>query len=139
MFLSQEFAEHSAAAVDGYAAAGGYLELKSLSAESARRAFPADSYGANEWLAATLNPAQLTLAVLALCRGDNFTAFAHTPVLKVDEADQGWKVCTPRGDILAQKVVFATNAYGGHGLEELIAPLVAQAHKLPTGPHLPGS
>lgn len=74
-----------------------------------------------------------------MAKGDQFAAYAHTPVTGVEGKPGEWSVSTPRGVIRTPKVVFATNAYGGHALESLIAPLVAQAQKLSPGPALSGS
>lgn len=76
------------------------------------------SYG---WPAATLNPAQLTLSI----HTDNlslggYELYSWAPVRQVVEADQGrWKVMTSRGSVIADKVVFATNAYSQALIPEL--------------------
>lgn len=137
IFLSPEFAEHSRVAVDAYRDAGGRVDLTEKSPEEAAKAFPTKSYGATAWPAGTLNPAKLTLGVLGLC--DGLVICGNTPVLRVTGEEGVWKVSTPKGEIVAKKVVWATNAYGGHGLEGLITPIVAQAHKLSKGPKLEGS
>lgn len=98
--------------------------------------------GAFAWRAATLNPAQLTLAIHTQNvskAGDGYRMFSHTPVLRVDEGDKGkkWSVVTSRGIVKADKVVFATNAYSQAvvpELEGLIVPWRAQAVKLPPAP-----
>jgi glycine/D-amino acid oxidase-like deaminating enzyme len=84
-----------------------------------------NSYG---WQAATLNPAQLTLSIHTenLSLG-GYELYSWAPVHKVSEATgDRWEVHTPRGSVLADKVVFATNAYSQAlipELEGLITPM----------------
>ena len=104
--------------------------------------------GAFSWSAATLNPAQLALAIHQLNVSEGgYRLFSHCPVIRVDEAgasdgsgrdvDGKWSVVTARGTVKATKVVFATNAYSQAvvpELEGLIVPWRAQAVKLPPAP-----
>ncbi|BEI82191.1 hypothetical protein CcaverHIS002_0300590 [Cutaneotrichosporon cavernicola] len=130
--LSASFAEHSAKALEAYVAAGG-TPATHLSAETETRM---GCVGATKWRAATLNPAQLTLGVIGLCESDSrFKAFSHAPVWHVSKEGDGWMVDGPRGQVRANKVVWATNAYRGcAGLEGYVQPQGAQAHKLSRAP-----
>ncbi|WVQ79001.1 hypothetical protein IAT38_001093 [Cryptococcus sp. DSM 104549] len=100
-----------------------------------------NALGAYEWDAASLNPAQLCYAVhhVNLALG-GYKLFTWTPVTAVTEAEGGeykWKVQTPRGSVLAKKVVFATNGYTSlvmPEMERLITSLQAQAVKLDLPP-----
>ena len=77
------------------------------------------SYG---WDAATLNPAQLTLAIHTenLSLG-GYELYAWAPVHNVTEVgnDNKWTVHTSRGGVVADKVVYDTNAYSDALLPEL--------------------
>lgn len=71
-----------------------------------------------------------------------FNLQTHTPVLSLDksttttttaETEYGWSVHTERGDVLAKKVVLATNAYTSHLLPQfadLIVPCRGQMSAL---------
>jgi glycine/D-amino acid oxidase-like deaminating enzyme len=150
--LTPEFAAHSASALAAYAAAGGVSPAVHLSAEEARRETRVECVGATRWPAATVNPAQLTLGVLALCEEDTrFQAYTHAPVTRVLGTEGAWEVAGPRGTVRARKVVWATNAYGFPGVEGVVQPqggesspawggerrgplTAAQAHKLARAP-----
>ncbi|CAK9783596.1 unnamed protein product [Cutaneotrichosporon oleaginosum] len=131
--LSSAFAASSASAHAAYAAAGGptptFLDAAAASAATV------PCLGATAWRAATLNPAQLTLGVVALCEADErFAAYTHAPVCSVTRESGGWAVRGPRGCMWAKKVVWATNAYGAGPVRGLVAPQGAQAHKIPPAP-----
>ena len=84
-----------------------------------------NSYG---WQAATLNPAQLTLSIHTENESlGGYELYAWAPVHKVTDADDGkWNVQTSRGSVLAEKVIYATNAYSQAlipELEGLITPM----------------
>lgn len=58
---------------------------------------------------------------------DGLNLQAHTPVLEVIQTDGpggSWKVVTPRGSIVAKKVVHTTNAYASHLLPEYAETIV---------------
>lgn len=84
-----------------------------------------NSYG---WQAATLNPAQLTLSIHKENASlGGYELYSWAPVHNVTEASgANWDVHTSRGSVLADKVVFATNAYSQAlipELEGLITPM----------------
>jgi glycine/D-amino acid oxidase-like deaminating enzyme len=148
--LTHDFSEYSAKALDGVRKSGSTVEVKVLSGERAKdvshqhpcaavlplieQATRVDdvknSYG---WQAATLNPAQLTLSIHTenLSLG-GYELFSWAPVHNVSEATRDrWEVHTPRGSVLADKVVFATNAYSQAlvpELEGLITPMRGKSY-----------
>ncbi|KAK9780001.1 putative FAD dependent oxidoreductase domain-containing protein [Seiridium cardinale] len=64
--------------------------------------------------AATLWPYKFILHLLSLVVDKGVNLQTNTPVLKISESadfDGNWTVSTPRGDIRAKQVVFATNGY----------------------------
>jgi glycine/D-amino acid oxidase-like deaminating enzyme len=84
-----------------------------------------NSYG---WQAATLNPAKLTLSIHTENESlGGYQLYSWAPVHQVTDGEGGkWKVHTPRGVVLAEKVIFATNAYSQAlipELEGLITPM----------------
>ena len=74
----------------------------------------------------------------------SFNLQTHTPVTSFKPApagEQGWEVVTPRGSIIAKKVLLATNAYTSFLLEEyadLIVPARGQMSALLPPPQLRG-
>lgn len=139
--MSDEFVAYSAKALDGVRKAGSAEVVEVLDGDAAKKVRPAricidrsdielivqatrvddvkQSYG---WNAATLNPAQLTLSIHTenLSLG-GYNLYAWAPVHKVTEAEDGqrWNVHTSRGSVVADKVVYATNAYSDALLPEL--------------------
>ncbi|EJT47860.1 hypothetical protein A1Q1_03237 [Trichosporon asahii var. asahii CBS 2479] len=165
--LTEDFAAYSQQANDAFAQAGGHppAPLGREGAQKAARSQSAvEAYG---WEAATLNPAELTLAIHKLCKDtERYDAFTFCPVLGLtpgvnpdvlirpdpdvesreatDPAETpgcaGWTVATARGSVRARKVVLATNGYTDSVMPMGIVPVQAQAHLLssPT-PHLDSS
>jgi glycine/D-amino acid oxidase-like deaminating enzyme len=91
-----------------------------------------NSYG---WQAATLNPAQLTLSIHTENQTlGGYELYAWAPVHKVTDANHGkWNVQTSRGSVLADKVIYATNAYSQAlipELEGLITPMRGTSENL---------
>ncbi|SJL05402.1 uncharacterized protein ARMOST_08769 [Armillaria ostoyae] len=95
-----------------------------------------EALGAFEWNAASLHPAKLCLAILAMGRGLGLSLFTHTPATGIEPSPSGnknWVVSTARGSITTPVVVHATNAFADTllpQLENLVTPMRAQAHKI---------
>lgn len=71
----------------------------------------------------------------------NFNLQTHTPVTTLEPSNGLWKVETPRGSVLAKKVVLATNAYTSFLLKDyadLIVPARGQMSSLLPPPQLAG-
>ena len=63
----------------------------------------------------------------------DFNLQTNTPVTQLQKVDEGWMVHTPRGMVLARKVVVATNAYTSHLLPKmsnLIVPVQGEMSAL---------
>lgn len=103
------------------------------------------------YAAGSISAYKLGVGVLqcAVKRGLNLQT--NTPATEIvkqsEDSDGGWKVCTPRGTILAKKVVLATNGYTAHlwkPFQGAVVPLRGQitAHRpganMPVG-GLPGT
>ncbi len=63
--------------------------------------------------AAHLHPALYYKGMLNACKKRNIAICAHAEVTQLKEDSQSWIVKTKRGDIVADKVVVATNGYTG--------------------------
>ncbi|ORY58398.1 FAD dependent oxidoreductase [Pseudomassariella vexata] len=76
--------------------------------------------------AGSLSGYKLGIGVLKLCLDRRLNLQTNTPALALEKTDDGkWKVETPRGSIIAAKVVLATNGYTAHLLKRfqgLIVP-----------------
>lgn len=155
--LTEEFAAYSHEANAAFAAAGGSPPA-ALGTEAAQKAARSkDAVEAFGWPAATLNPAQLTMAIHKLCtETERYDAFTFCPVLgltpgvdpdvllrpdpdveSVEATDPaetpgsaGWTVATARGSMHARKIVLATNGYTDSVMRMGIVPVQAQAHLL---------
>lgn len=98
--------------------------------------------GGVSYAAGSISAYKLCVGVLkcAVERGLNLQT--NTPVTELVQATAsdgggGWKVCTPRGEILAKKVVLATNGYTAHvwkPFQGAVVPLRGQITA-----HRPGS
>lgn len=75
-----------------------------------------------------LHPALYFKALFELAQKSGAFIAAETPVTGMVETGSGWRVSTPRGDILASDVVIATNGYTGHATPEFkrrVVPLAS--------------
>lgn len=123
--LSEEFTATSAAAEEALRGVGGSPPMKRYDADAAEITRVPSAQAAWAWDAATLNPAQLTLAIHQLCVDTGrYDAYAFAPGTSVDRDGDRWKVITPRGAVVCSKVVYATNGYAAGLLPELEALVV---------------
>lgn len=61
--------------------------------------------------AGTLNPAAYTRGLARAALAAGATLFTQSPALGIAREGDAWRVTTPRGSVLAARVVLATNAY----------------------------
>ncbi len=66
-----------------------------------------------------LHPALFFKGLLDLCQARGIPIASKTPVTKLTEDGNGWKVETPRGTLHAGDVIIATNGYTGDATPEL--------------------
>lgn len=75
--------------------------------------------GALSYEAGSLNAYKYTIGVLDLALERGLNLQTETPAVKIIRSDDGWAVQTPRGIVIAEKLVLATNGYTAHLLPEL--------------------
>ena len=77
--------------------------------------FPASRFqrGVFDRRNALLNPARLTRGLLEMAQAAGAVIHERSPVLAVDEGATGFHLRTAEGELRAERVVFATNAYSG--------------------------
>ena len=99
-------------------------------AEQTSKTFLAEgSLGALSYPAGSLSAYKFTIGVLELAINKGLNLQTETPasrIIKRDVGPVGWIVETPRGNVLAQKVILATNGYTAHlcpALQGVIVPL----------------
>lgn len=99
------------ATINAHARAEAYL----VPPERQREEIGSDFYrgGMVSGRAGHLHPALYFKGLLGLCAKNQITIASKTPVTKLTEHGSGWKVRTPRGEILAGDVIIATNGYTG--------------------------
>jgi glycine/D-amino acid oxidase-like deaminating enzyme len=66
-----------------------------------------------------LHPALFFKGLLDLCQARGIAIASKTPVTRLKEEGTGWRVETPRGNIMAGDVIIATNGYTGDVTPEL--------------------
>ncbi|KZV92675.1 FAD dependent oxidoreductase [Exidia glandulosa HHB12029] len=90
--------------------------------------------GAVEYTAASVHPAKLCQFLISSNIKNGLQLFTHAPALRVESAADGhWAITTPRGTVIARRVLHATNAFASHLLPELkgcIIPNKSQCHAL---------
>lgn len=96
-----------------------------------------EAVGAVSYAAGSISGYRLVIGVLKLALAQGLNLQTHTPATKVTksvETPGKWEVLTPRGRIVANKVVLATNGYTAHLWQDFqgsIVPLRGQitAHR----------
>ncbi|KAI0133468.1 FAD dependent oxidoreductase [Xylariales sp. AK1849] len=74
--------------------------------------------GAITYEAGSISGYRLAVGILKLCLERGLNIQTNTPALAVTQLDDGrWKVQTTRGDIVARKLIIATNGYTAHLLK----------------------
>lgn len=112
----------------GWQAAGGKIQMQD-------RAQTQRSTGSQAYGFSLLHERGGFVQPLSLARGFAHTAmrfgarlFEHSPAQKIAPEAGKWRVSTPSGSVLAEKVVIATNGYTDHlwpGLQQTYFPLVS--------------
>ena len=84
--------------------------------------------GAISYPAGSLNAYKLGIGVLELAIEKGLDLQTETPVERIEKVDSGdnkvWQVYTPRGCVLAERVVLATNGYSAHLYPPLTGTIV---------------
>jgi glycine/D-amino acid oxidase-like deaminating enzyme len=102
--------------------------------------------GSSYWHGGWQNPTGGHINPLGLVRGLADAAlqagariFTHTPALALAPAASGWRVATPQGAVMANKVIIATQAYSGFfapglwpGLARTVVPV--RSYQMATAP-----
>lgn len=115
--------------------AAGVAELAERARQWQRRGAPvelldkagaAEKIGSDFYAGALLDLRAGTIQPLAYARGLARAAiglgariFTASPAIKVERAGAGWRVATPKGSVVARQVVFATDAYTRHVMEDI--------------------
>ncbi len=68
-----------------------------------------------------LNPRRYIDGILAVARDLGVQLFAKSPATRVERHGQTWRVSTPNGIVLAEKVLIATNGYSSDDLPNWMA------------------
>jgi glycine/D-amino acid oxidase-like deaminating enzyme len=58
-----------------------------------------------------INPAKFTLGLIDAAEKSGAVVHENTPALSMRRTSRGWRILTPQGNLTAQKVLLATNAY----------------------------
>ncbi|NVK75023.1 MAG: FAD-binding oxidoreductase [Oceanospirillaceae bacterium] len=81
--------------------------------------------GSSKFNSALFDPRAGTIQPLAYARGlaqaalkEGAKLFDHSPVVSIQPQDSGWLLKTAGGEVCAQKVIIATNAYSEYGVKE---------------------
>ena len=111
------------------------------SSEAESRFLTPGAIGAVTYEAGSLSAYKFVIDLLKLALAKGLNLQTETPVTTVTRVENRWLVKTPRGDILTEKVVLATNGYTAHlyePLQGIIVPLRGHvtAHRPGSGlPH----
>ena len=69
-----------------------------------------------------VNPLRLTQGMAQVCETQGVTIFENTPAISVTRQGDGWKIKTPNGELTADAILLATNAY-----TDDVAPLIKRS------------
>lgn len=99
-------------------------------------------YGGVSYFAGSLSSYKLVIGLLKLCISHGLNLQTHTPATRLTKNPDGtWTVTTPRGKIIASRVVLATNGYTAALLPQkfqgVIVPLRGQVTAQRPGSNLP--
>ncbi len=83
-----------------------------------------------------INPLKLGHEMARLCGANGVEVFEHTPATFITPKGDGWQVTTPEGQVAANAVLLATNAYTNQNVEPRIERSVVPltAYQLATEP-----
>jgi glycine/D-amino acid oxidase-like deaminating enzyme len=144
--LTNEIAADEADNVKEYRKAGGDTEKFHLRVyegqDAVQRTGIHGALAAYEWPAASIHPAKLTHWLLSNVIRRGCRLWTHCPVSEVTKEGEGWRVHTPRGIVISQKVVHCTNVYAGALLPQLspnrLTPIRIQVHSVVPTRHFSG-
>lgn len=147
VIMGEDFHRYATESFEAYKKAGGDVsDIAWLDADKAKEATRVPSaLGAFEWSAASLHPAKLCQAILAMNKSLGMSLFTHTPATSITPSGSPfapWTINTPRGAITTPLVIHATNAFAASLLPQLkgfVTPTRAQAHKLVPTPAFTGT
>ncbi|KEF62115.1 uncharacterized protein A1O9_00087 [Exophiala aquamarina CBS 119918] len=134
--LTPEFATYEADSFEAFKKAGGNVShVKFYQGEEAqKRTRVPSAVAAYEWPAGSSHPAKLAHWLLSSAMAQGARLWTHCPATQVKKgSNEQWEVQTPRGTILARKVIHCTNAYAAALLPQLdtfVTPNKAQAHSV---------
>ncbi|KAI3586814.1 FAD dependent oxidoreductase, partial [Fusarium oxysporum f. sp. albedinis] len=122
VYLTPESWKTGLASYNGFKESGGDVsDINVLSKAEVEESLRVKGcYGAITFPAASLWPHKLAIAVLRKALDLGLSLHTNTPVTSVSPDTSGpWKVSTPRGVVMANKVIHATNGYASYLLPEL--------------------
>ncbi|KAG4294238.1 hypothetical protein FPRO06_00823 [Fusarium proliferatum] len=122
VYLTPESWKTGLSSYNGFKESGGDVsDINVLSkAESEESLRVKCCYGAITFPAANLWPYKLAIAVLRKGLDLGLSLHTNTPVTSVSPDTSGsWKISTPQGVVIANKVIHATNGYASYLLPEL--------------------
>ncbi|KAE8164539.1 FAD dependent oxidoreductase [Aspergillus tamarii] len=136
--MTPEFATYEAESFEAYKTAGGDVSHIKLyqGQEAQTKTKVKGAVAAYEWPAGSSHPAKLAQFLLqaVVSRGGKLFTFCPATELKRNESEpELWDVYTPRGVVIAERVVHCTNAHAAlllPHLEPYVQPNRAQAHSL---------
>lgn len=139
--MTPEFAKYEAESFEAYKQVGGDTShIKFYKGEEAqKRTRIPGAIAAYEWPAGSSHPAKLAHFLLQSIIDRGAKLFTFCPAKALSQNGSKWDVHTPRGTILAEKVIHCTNAHAAlllPHLEPYIRPNRAQAHSLIPTPAL---
>lgn len=137
--MTPDFAEYEAASLNAYKNAGGDVSHVTYytGPEAQAKTNVPGAVAAYEWPAGSSHPAKLAQFLLdgVIERGARlFTFCPAVDIVRSSDTGPGlWDVHTPRGTVIAQKLIHCTNAHAAFLLpllDDYITPNRAQAHSL---------
>ncbi|KAF1350880.1 FAD dependent oxidoreductase [Delphinella strobiligena] len=139
--LTPSFAAYEAESLKAFQEAGGDIShITFYTGEAAKQATRIkDAITAYEWPAGSSHPAKLAQWLLSNVINRGVKLYTHCPATDISIAADGssWNAQTPRGTIVARKIIHCTNAYASAVLPHLmqhITPNKAQAHSIVPSP-----
>jgi glycine/D-amino acid oxidase-like deaminating enzyme len=145
--MTPEFATYEAESLEAFRQAGGDTShIKFYKGEQAQQKTRVPgAVAAYEWPAGSSHPAKLTQFLLQTVISKGAKLFTFCPATEVTPSISDpalWDLHTPRGTVIAEKIIHCTNAHAAQLLPRLdpyMRPNRAQAHSLVPVPAFSGS